>query len=651
MIAEFGRFLLILALILSATQAIGGMIAVKHKDYGAVMRHAAWGQCICLVTAFACLIGLFMLSDFSVGLVAKHSNSQLPSLYKFAATWGNHEGSMLMWVTMLGLFSAILSGLRITITPLRARAIALHGVLCLGFIAYTLFLSDPFLRINPPDVNGADLNPLLQHPAMAFHPPFLYFGYTALSIAFVLTISALWQNKMDDSWVGQARIWTLAAWTSLGFGIAMGSWWAYYELGWGGFWFWDPVENSALIPWLSAGALLHCLLALQQRGHLRNWSAALALTSFGLCLCGTFLVRSGVLVSVHTFSLAPERGLFLLGLILFYIGGGISLYVWRTTGANEKPSSPVHPVSRENALLVNNVLINALAASIFLGTVYPLILNAWNGQSITVAAPFFNLTSALFLLPIALGMGIGPSLRWQRDDLTRIAPRVAIFALACFGITAAIYWRYPSAGWMYLITAFSTLWMIAISLHHYGRRVRQTGVLRMTTLPASFHAMTIAHISIAVIIFAAATASFGRMEKTLYQEKGQSVQFAGYRIALDDVRQNRVDNYISKQAKISIYRNGSIVTTLYPEKRFYSAARTTTSEAAVYSNLLGDVYIAIDDAAIGPNPSVSDEKTAELWVLRLWFNPLIMWIWIGSFGLVCAGLISLCACLRKTKHG
>ncbi len=644
MIAELGHFALILAFVLALVQgslplAGAHRHAVGRDDGGwiAFAGPAALGQFVFIALAFVALTALFVGADFSVMVVAANANSQLPLIYKISAVWGHHEGSMVLWVLILALFGLCVAvfGSNLPAT-FRARALGVQGLISAGFLFFMLLTSNPFARLVPAPADGRDLNPLLQDPGLAFHPPFLYVGYVGFSMAFSFAIAALMEGRVDAAWARWVRPWTLAAWCALTLGIAMGSWWAYYELGWGGFWFWDPVENASLIPWLVGTALLHSAIVVEKRNALKSWTVLLAILAFSFSLIGTFLVRSGVLTSVHAFATDPARGVFILVLLVAVIGGSLVLYALRAPALTG--GGLFAPVSREGTLLLNNLLMTAAAATVLLGTLYPLLLDAVGGPKVSVGPPFFNATFLPLMAPMVAVMAVGPFLSWKRGDLAGAFSRLyAVLGLAAL-VALAVWYFYRGGPVLALVALAAAAWLLFATLAEFADRLGlfrapwRDSLERARRLPRAAYGMTLAHAGLALVIAGATGASLWREEHIQSSLPGDAVTVGGYEVILEGVRQVEGPNYLADQAQFTVRREGREVTLLEPEKRIYAVSAMPTTEAAIRTTGWGDLYVVLGDAS---------EDDSGAWTTRMFFTPLVVWMWIGSLLMVAGGLLSL----------
>ena len=637
MIDEIGHFALVLALCVAALQAVVPLIGAARGDAAltAWARPAALAQFIFVATAFFALMHAYAVSDFSLVNVAANSNSVKPLLYKLTGVWSNHEGSMLLWVFILALFGAAVAVFgRNLPPPLRARVLAVQAMIGVGFLLFILFTSNPFLRLDPAAAEGAGLNPILQDRGLAFHPPMLYLGYVGFSIAFCFAIAALIEGRVDPAWARWVRPWTLAAWCALTMGIAAGSWWSYYTLGWGGWWYWDPVENASFMPWLIGTALLHSAIVVEKREALKTWTILLAILTFSLSLIGTFLVRSGVLTSVHAFASDPRRGVFILLLLSVYTGGALLLFAWR---APQLQSGGLFaPISREGGLLLNNLLLTTAAATVLLGTLYPLFLDVVAHQRVSVGPPFYTMTFVPIMVPLVVAMAVGPMLPWKRGDLAAALSRLKL----AFGVSAgALLVTLAAMGVRSLGAACGlalAAWMLAATVSELAERVRlfveplPTVLRRALRLPRAAWGMTFAHAGMAVVV-AGITGSTAWSEQNIVDARpGQSFEIAGYSVAFDRVNELKGPDYSETRADMRLSRGGHELADLHPYKRFYPGEDGSATGVAIRTNLLADVYVVIGDP---------DGKGG--YALRLYYNPLVPWIWLGAAIMALGGLVSL----------
>jgi len=635
-IPELGHYALVLALFVAIVQSTLPMVgaATRNAAWMAVARPCALAQAALVLLAYGALTWAFVVSDFSVQNVVSNSHSLKPMIYKISGVWGNHEGSMILWVVMLAAFGALVALFGHNLPPtLKARVLAVQGLIGVGFLLFVLVTSNPFIRVIPPPLDGRDLNPLLQDPGLAFHPPFLYAGYVGFSMAFSFAVAALIEGRVDPAWARWVRPWTLAAWSALTMGIAMGSWWAYYELGWGGWWYWDPVENASLMPWLAGTALLHSAVVVEKRDALKTWTILLAIITFSLSLMGTFLVRSGILTSVHAFAVDPARGIFILVLLIIATGGSLLLYSVRAPSL--KAGGLFAPVSREGTLVLNNLLLSTATATVFIGTLYPLFLDVLNLGKVSVGAPFFNATFIPLAIPMVAAMVVGPMMAWKRGDLPGALTRLWFAALAALVSAAVALWM-TGGPWLALVGVALGVWALVGSIVELAQRVRLFRVplgeswARTVNLPRSAWGMTIAHAAVGVAILGMTGTSAWQAEVIKAMRPGDTADVAGYSVTFDGVRQSEVDNFRSDMGAFTVRKNGAVIASLSPERRFYPVSRMTTTEAAIHTTWVSDVYVALGD----PNE-------AGAWTVRLYHHPLVPWIWIGGVGMMLGGLVSL----------
>lgn len=642
MIPELGHFVLVLAMAVAFAQAALGLYGPQLNDARlmAMTSRAAGLQLVLLAASFAALTHAFVTSDFSVINVYENSHSAKPMIYKISGVWGNHEGSMLLWILILAIFGGSVAAFGSNLPDsLKARVLGVQGLIGAVFALFVVLASNPFIRLDPAPINGTDLNPLLQDPGLAFHPPFLYGGYVGLSVAFSFAAAALIEGRVDAAWARWVRPWALAAWASLTVGIALGSWWAYYELGWGGYWFWDPVENASLMPWLAATALLHSAIVVEKRGALKSWTVLLAVLAFSLSLLGTFLVRSGVLTSVHAFAVDPERGLFILGILIFFIGGALALYAWRAPTL--KLGGLFAPVSRESALVVNNLLFTAATAAVLIGTLYPLVLEGVTGEKISVGPPFFNATFTPIILPLLVLVPFGPMLAWKRADAMATAQRLyaaAVIALAVGLIALFVVEGAPVLAALGLALA---TWLVAGAVVDLAERARvgripfAESLNRLKGLPRSAWGTAIAHAGVGVLVFGVVGVTAGAEERVELMSAGQSIEIGGYEVVFEGVQPAPGPNYEADRGIFTLKLGGQEVGQLFPEKRFYPVARMPTTEAAIRTTILDDVYVVLGD----PQPGAAPGETR--WIVRAYHNPLQPLVWIGCIVMVLGACVSL----------
>jgi len=638
MIPEIGHYALVLALLLAIVQSLLPLYGAQKGD-GALMavgNTAAYGQFLMVVVAFAALTVAYVTSDFSVLNVAQNSHSDKPMLYKVSGVWGNHEGSLVLWVLMLALFSTAVARFGGNLPPsLRARVLGVQGLISVGFLLFMLLTSNPFIRLDPAPVNGNDLNPLLQDPGLAFHPPFLYLGYVGFSVAFSFAIAALIEGKVDPAWGRWVRPWTLVAWSSLTLGIGMGSWWAYYELGWGGWWFWDPVENASLMPWLAGTALLHSAIVVEKRDALKTWTILLAILTFTLSLMGTFLVRSGVLTSVHAFAVDPERGSAILLMLAVTTGGALTLYALRASSL--KVGGLFAPISREGALVLNNLLLSVACAVVLIGTLYPLLLDVMGGQKISVGPPFFNATFVPLMIPLVAAMAVGPLLAWKRADLPGAMGRLAVAALVTVAVALWSLYVHGVEPVMAVIAIALAAWAFMGAVVEIAERIKlfriplKDSVSRAKGLPRGAWGTFLSHAGLGIAIAGMVGTSAWMSEDIRMMRVGDSATVAGYTFTLDKVEEQRVANYVTEMGTFTLSRDGKVIATLYPEQRWYPVARMETTEAAIHTTLVSDLYAVLGDKA----------ESGDAWVVRLYHHPLVPWIWFGTVIMTVGGLVSL----------
>lgn len=637
MIAEFGHFALILALMVAIVQAVVPLYGAQ-KNVPALMataKPAALLQFLLILTSFLVLTHGFVTSDFSLAVVASNSHSAQPMLYKITGVWGNHEGSMLLWVLILALFGAMVAATGKNLPQgLFARVLSIQSMIGIGFLLFILLTSNPFERLDPAPFDGRDLNPLLQDPGLAIHPPFLYLGYVGFSMAFAFAIAALIEGRVDAAWARWVRPWTLAAWCFLTIGIALGSWWAYYELGWGGWWFWDPVENASFMPWLAGTALLHTAIVVEKRETLKNWTILLAILAFSLSLIGTFLVRSGVLTSVHAFATSPERGVFILALLALTIGGSLTLYAIRAPSM--KGGGLFAPISREGALLFNNIILSAATATVFVGTLFPLAAEALNLGKFSVGAPYFDATFSKLMMPLLLAVPIGTVLGWKRGNLLGALQRLWV-AAAVAVIGMGIIWAYVSdKGSLAPFGMALAIWIILGSLIEFSDRIKLfrtslgNSFERMKGLPRSAFGMSFAHIGLGIVLAGIVSMTAWKEELVRTASPGETIAFAGYEFRFNNVRQVPGPNYGAERADFTLIKDGAEITHLLPEKRFYPVQGMTTTEAAIHTTWISDVYAV-----------VGDKHGDGSYTVRLYYNPLAPWLWLGSGVLALGGFVSL----------
>jgi cytochrome c-type biogenesis protein CcmF len=636
MIIELGHFAVLLALTVALVQMALPAWGASIGDIRLmqVAEPAALAQLALLAVSFAALTWAYVTSDFSVENVWANSHSDKPLLYRISGVWGNHEGSMLLWVLILALFGAAVAvfGGNLPAT-LRANVLAVQAGIAVAFLLFIVLASNPFNRI-PLQPEGRGLNPILQDPALSFHPPFLYAGYVGLSMAFSFAVAALIEGRIDAAWARWVRPWTLAAWVCLTLGIAMGSWWAYYELGWGGWWFWDPVENASFMPWLAATALLHSAVVMEKREALKVWTILLAILAFSLSLMGTFLVRSGILTSVHAFAVDPRRGVFILAILVVLIGGALALYAWRAPALRQ--GGLFAPISREGALVLNNVLLTVACATVFIGTLYPLALESVTGDRISVGPPYFNSTFAPLMVPLLVAMPLGPFLAWKRGDLVGAMQRLlaaALVALVALAATAAVYWRGP---WLAPFAMALGVWVVSGALVEWATRVKLfmapagESLRRALGLPRAAYGAMLAHAGIGISVIGIVATTAWQSEVVLSMKAGDRAGIAGYELAFRGAAPSQGPNYQEQVGLFAVTRGGEPVTELNPSKRLYATPRQATTEAGIHAAWSGDLYAVLGDELAGGG-----------FVVRLYFNPLVRLIWLGAIVMALGGALSL----------
>jgi cytochrome c-type biogenesis protein CcmF len=637
MIPELGHYALVLALALAVVQAFVPMIGAIYRD-GTLMRlgtSTALMQFLFVAVSFAALTTSYVTSDFSVANVYENSHSTMPLIYKFTSVWGNHEGSMLLWVLILALFGAGVAAFGGNLpATLKAHVLAVQSWIATSFYLFILLTSNPFLRLPQAPFEGRDLNPILQDIGLAVHPPLLYLGYVGFSIAFSFAIAALIEGRIDAAWARWVRPWTLAAWMALTVGIAMGSYWAYYELGWGGYWFWDPVENASLMPWLAGTALLHSAVVMEKRNALKIWTLLLAILAFSLSLIGTFLVRSGVLTSVHTFASDPSRGVFILAILVFFIGGGLTLFAWRAPML--KQGGLFAPISREGALVFNNLFLTTACLTVFVGTLYPLALEALTGEKISVGAPFFNLTFAPLFVPLLFAMPFGPLLAWKRGDLPGAAQRL----MAAFGAAlVAVAATYMAQGAHSVLAPFGIGLALFVMVGALIDLVERTGLFRMrlTTvrgraagLPRSAWGTAVAHFGMGLTLLGIVCVSAWASERIVALKPSQHVSLAGYDLTFDGLAQRNGPNFRELVAHFTVRRGGVVLGAMEPAKRTFTSRSMSTTEAALMTRGVSQLYLSLGDS--------NDDGSVAV---RLYYKPLVLLIWLGAVVMALGGALSL----------
>jgi cytochrome c-type biogenesis protein CcmF len=637
MIAELGHYALVLALGLALVQGSVPLWGARSGDPAlmAVGTSTALAQFAFVAVSFAALTWCHVASDFSLLTVFENSHSAKPLVYKISGVWGNHEGSMLLWVLILALFGALVAAFGANLpAALKATVLAVQAWIAAAFYLFILVTSNPFARILNPPFEGRDLNPILQDPGLAIHPPLLYLGYVGFSITFSFAIAALIEGRIDAAWARWVRPWALAAWMCLTIGIAMGSFWAYYTLGWGGWWFWDPVENASLMPWLAGTALLHSAVVMEKRDALKVWTVLLAILAFSLSLVGTFLVRSGVLVSVHTFANDPARGVFILAILILFIGGSLALYAWRAPALRQ--GGLFAPISREGALLLNNLFLTTICATIFVGTLYPLALEALTGDKISVGAPFFNATVGRLAVPLLIAISFGPLLAWKRGDLYGVAQRlIGALAVAIVGMAAA----FAAAGGGPIFAPFGVGLALFVMAGAVIDIVERTGLFRVPFaaafgrargLPRSAWGTALAHFGVGVSLLGIVGETQWGAEKVAALKPGETISVRHYDLTLDGLIQRGGPNYQEQVAHFTVRRNGEVIGAMEPSKRSFPVRQMTKSEAALLTRGTSQLYLSLGDA---------DAQGAT--TVRLYHKPLVLLIWIGAVVMMAGGALSL----------
>ena len=637
MIAEFGHFALLLALMTSIVQATLPLYGAHRIDRGlmALGSYAGVMSFLLVAISFACLAYSFIISDFSVLLVANNSQIAKPLIYKITGVWANHEGSMMLWVLILVVFAAAIAAFGNNLPEtLKARVLSIQGMIATAFLAFVIFTSNPFARLANPPLDGNGMNPILQDPGLAIHPPCLYVGYVGFSVAFAFAVAALIEGKVDAAWARWVRPWVLVAWCFLTMGITLGSFWAYYILGWGGWWFWDPVENVSLMPWLAGTALLHSALVVERRHALVGWTILLAILTFSLSLIGTFVVRSGVLTSVHSFAEDPARGFFILMIIVLATGGALLLYALRIPAV--KGGAPFATVSRESSLLLNNVLLVVATATVFIGTFYPLFIDLIGNDKISIGPPFYNRTFVPLFIPLLLAMVIGPFLKWKRDDLSPTLRKLfwPLSAAALIVATVVVM----SFG-KQLLTAFGlgiAAWIIVGSVWVMIKRLKlgqvpfEQSLALMKSTPRAYYGLLLAHMGMGFVVGAITGVTSWQQENILSMKVNQSTEVGGYKITLKNIAQVPGPNYDAERGTFQISYNELLISMMTAERRFYPLQRIQTNQTGIRTNLISNIYIALGDA-----------DSSGGWTVRMYYHPLAPWLWIGGFTMAFGGFVSL----------
>ncbi|MFT6425853.1 MAG: cytochrome c-type biogenesis protein CcmF [Celeribacter sp.] len=632
MLVELGHFALVLAFFVAIAQTILPLIGAQfgRRALMDLAAPAALVHLVLIAFSFGALMYAFVTSDFSLKLVVENSHTLKPMLYKISGVWGNHEGSMLLWVLILALFgaAAALFGANLP-TTLKARVIAIQGSIGVAFLAFILFTSNPFLRLASPPMNGQDLNPLLQDPGLAFHPPFLYLGYVGLSMTFSFAVAALLEGRVDAAWGRWVRPWTLAAWVFLTIGIGLGSWWAYYELGWGGFWFWDPVENASFMPWLFAAALLHSAIVVEKRESLKAWTILLAILAFGFSLIGTFLVRSGVITSVHAFANDPERGVFILMILAVFMGGALILFSLRAASMEARGVFAL--ASRETALIINNILLAVAAFVVFIGTIWPLVAEAFWDRKLSVGAPFFDAAFTPFFTVLAIILPIGAMLPWKRAKIGVALRKLIPSMVLAISVLALVYVLQTGKSLLGPIGLGLGVWLVSGAMQDIASKLgRKRDMSRLLRLPRADWGRLFAHGGLGITIAGIAGLTAWTVEDIRVVQVGEAFDVAGFTITLDNVERKQGPNYITTMADMTLFKGAKKIATLHPEKRNYPVAQMPTTEAGIDSGFLRDVYLVIGDV-----------QSNGGWAVRTYVKPLANWIWGGTIIMALGGFLSL----------
>jgi cytochrome c-type biogenesis protein CcmF len=629
MVPEIGHFCLVLSLCLAIAQAFFGLAGplTGRRAWVAVAKPAAAGQFVFLAIAFGFLTHAFIVNDFSVAYVANHSNSALPLMYRVSAVWGAHEGSLLLWALILSMWTvAVAARSRKLPEGLACKVLGVLGMVSIGFLLFTLATSNPFDRLIPAPVDGRDLNPLLQDPGLAIHPPMLYMGYVGFSVAFAFAVAAMIEGRLDTAWARWTRPWTTTAWVFLTIGITLGSWWAYYELGWGGWWFWDPVENASFLPWLVGTALMHSLAVTEKRGLLKSWTLLLSVAAFSLSLLGTFLVRSGVLVSVHAFATDPTRGVFILMLLAFFIGGSLILYAWRAPALAQ--SGGFHTVSRESFLLLNNMLLVISALLVLLGTLYPLFLDALGLGKISVGPPYFSTVFVIPTIPLVLLMSIGMHAAWKRASAAHLKAKLGVFAIVAAVLAIVVPFAfYGGSGLLLTVGLFTAFWLMASSMIEPFRWLKKRRTLR--GYPRSMLGMSVAHFGVGVFVLGVGVTNAFSIERDASLMPGESHEIAGYEFRFDGTRDVEGPNESAVEGEVAVLQDGEQFALLRPQKRVYRVQRSPMTESGIQPRLSRDLYVALGEPLGG-----------GAWSLRLQYKPFIRLVWLGALLMALGGTIA-----------
>ncbi|NNI36788.1 heme lyase NrfEFG subunit NrfE [Pasteurella multocida] len=643
MIAELGNYALALSLAIAMLVAIFALWGAEknHIQLMSLARPMTYGLFISLTVAFVALFYLFAVNDFSVQYIVNNSNTNLPLHYRLSAVWGSHEGSLLLWIWLLTLWGAAVAWFSKQLPQEAvARVLGIMGIISIGFLIFVLFTSNPFDRTFPDfPVDGKELNPLLQDVGLIFHPPLLYMGYVGFSVAFAFAIASLMTGKLDTAWARWSRPWTMAAWVFLTLGIVLGSWWAYYELGWGGWWFWDPVENASLMPWIAGTALLHSLAVTEKRGSFKAWTVLLAILAFSLCLLGTFLVRSGILVSVHAFASDPTRGLYILAYLVVVIGGSLVLYAYK--GSQIRSRENAERYSRETALLLNNILLMSALSVVLLGTLLPLVHKQLGLGTISVGAPFFDQMFLIIMVPFSLLLGVGPLIKWRRDEFSAIRKPVILSLIVMLVAGFALpYLLQDQLTVSAVLGTMMAVFIVLLSVYEFQQRATHRSAFwsGLTKLSRSHWGMVLAHLGMAMSVWGIAFSQNYSIERDVRMNVGDSVQIADYQFTFQGITEVNGPNYLGGKAQVDIRRNGQVEAILFAEKRFYTVSKMTMTEAAIDWGFTRDIYVAL-----------GENLGQDAWALRLYYKPFIRWIWFGGVFMALGGL--LCMFDRRYRFG
>ncbi|MFK3557463.1 heme lyase CcmF/NrfE family subunit [Pasteurella multocida] len=643
MIAELGNYALALSLAIAMLVAIFALWGAEknHIQLMSLARPMTYGLFISLTVAFVALFYLFAVNDFSVQYIVNNSNTNLPLHYRLSAVWGSHEGSLLLWIWLLTLWGAAVAWFSKQLPQEAvARVLGIMGIISIGFLIFVLFTSNPFDRTFPDfPVDGKELNPLLQDVGLIFHPPLLYMGYVGFSVAFAFAIASLMTGKLDTAWARWSRPWTMAAWVFLTLGIVLGSWWAYYELGWGGWWFWDPVENASLMPWIAGTALLHSLAVTEKRGSFKAWTVLLAILAFSLCLLGTFLVRSGILVSVHAFASDPTRGLYILAYLVVVIGGSLVLYAYK--GSQIRSRENAERYSRETALLLNNILLMSALSVVLLGTLLPLVHKQLGLGTISVGAPFFDQMFLIIMVPFSLLLGVGPLIKWRRDEFSAIRKPVILSLIVMLVAGFALpYLLQDQLTVSAVLGTMMAVFIVLLSVYELQQRATHRSAFwsGLTKLSRSHWGMVLAHLGVAMSVWGIAFSQNYSIERDVRMNVGDSVQIADYQFTFQGITEANGPNYLGGKARVDIRRNGQVEAILFAEKRFYTVSKMTMTEAAIDWGFTRDIYVAL-----------GENLGQDAWALRLYYKPFIRWIWFGGVFMALGGL--LCMFDRRYRFG